>query len=542
MTAVMRARAAIDPLHQAAVREFKPGLMGCKAFAIGLVPLVITLFYVLLIDEPPASHTPAEAPPLVAIWQALQGAWDDIAGLVSARDPTPSAPPGEAAAHGIYSAEILFGAAALLYVFLVYVTLVGQVRAIQRFGEVYWPRSSDPKSGDQFDLSPRTSPLDQEAVVIVVNLIGFSAIATVAYQFAPLALPWVPSINFLPKALVCGPDWLRAVCDHATMAQGWQDVAIVFLHALLIGATLAVIAVTAYGALLISRMYPRTKTVSKLHHNIATSYRSAAEAISEAAQKSEDAGAQQADGNAKKLSENETIKKFLTDERGFKPEELVEMTDLIWRFAPPGTLDDGTDRAKHAPTNTSLSATNTAEVVTSLSRALLILLIVALVVLSLGFDAIEADLSGPDAYKAAVAASNNAWLLALGVGFSICLALVYYIPTVRLNLFIYSEADRKKEAEEKPTSWTGKIAGALWKGAEFDLKPQEKKKKAKAKIDRDMTFYIGADHAKLTTILDSDRFLGAYHAMLEKGLPEQVRTLLVLLAPTFFSGILSLLG
>lgn len=547
------ARAAIDPLHEAAIKQFNPKAMRSKAFAIGLVPLLVALFYIIAITEPPSGLT--EEPPSAAMlmWQAMLGVWNDLAVFLSFADAQPSPPPNEVGEHRNYQADMLFGAAILVYAFLVCVTLLGQIRAVQRFGEVYWPRDPGAKDADgtdrvSYNLKPRKSPLHPEIPTLIAYVAKYSGISLVVYQLAPFGLPWVPIPTILPFTPLCDWSSLATFCQGLTAADHWRDYLVMAIHALFIGTTSAVIAVTSYGAFLISRMYPTAATVADVYHRMEVSYPAAAKLL---------AGSNLNDKVPEKLKK---------DDRDYKAADLVTMADLIWRHAditvgdqgkPDKNGGNGTDmvmplsqksqadreeRRRRAPTNTSLSATGTAEVVTSLCRALLILLIVALVVLYLGFDAVEQRLTGPDVYKQAVAASNNAWLLAFGVGFSLALALVYYIPMVRLNLFIYSEADRKKPAKEKPTSWTGKIGGALWKGAEFDLKPEEKKKQAKAKIDPDMTFYIGADHAKLTTILDSDRFLGAYHAMLEKGLPEQVQTLLVLLAPTFFSGILSLLG
>ncbi|MBL9059354.1 MAG: hypothetical protein JNK88_04945 [Mangrovicoccus sp.] len=209
-----------------------------------------------------------------------------------------------------------------------------------------------------------------------------------------------------------------------------------------------------------------------------------------------------------------------------------------------------------APVRLSLTPAQAEALIRALTLTLAVLMVVALVVLSLGFDLLEAGLTLADGRAApkrlsdAFGLSLDATVLLLGLGFSAALSITYVWPMLR----IAPHAAAAVAASAARPGAADRLARALAGGAVLDPRtgtirlenpeglvdpePDPSERRADVRLAR----WIGADQAKFKIICNAWIYGAAFHSILDETLAGKLRQVLTLLAPALAGTVLGLLG
>ena len=209
-----------------------------------------------------------------------------------------------------------------------------------------------------------------------------------------------------------------------------------------------------------------------------------------------------------------------------------------------------------APVRLSLTPGQAEALNRALTLTLAVLMVVALVVLSLGFDLLEAGLTlangqpAPAALRESFGLSLDATVLLLGLGFSAALSVAYVWPMLR----IAPHAGAAAESPEPKATAAERLVKALAGGAMLDAatgairladsgglvdpEPEAGEKAADMQVAR----MIGADQAKFAVICHAWIYGGAFHSILDETLAGKLRQILTLLAPALAGTLLGLVG
>lgn len=233
-----------------------------------------------------------------------------------------------------------------------------------------------------------------------------------------------------------------------------------------------------------------------------------------------------------------------------KPGDLWKEMRRVIGTPPNGVGTEG------APVRLSLSPAQAEALIRALTLTLAVLMVVALVVLSLGFDLLEAGLTlangtaAPEKLSDAFGLSLDATVLLLGLGFSAALSIAYVWPMLR----VAPHAGAAAAPSPANPSAAERLAKALASGAVFDprtgtIQLEDTKGLAGPKpdlaeetADADLARWIGADKAKFDVICNAWIYGGAFHSILDETLAGKMRQILTLLAPALAGTLLGLLG
>lgn len=239
-----------------------------------------------------------------------------------------------------------------------------------------------------------------------------------------------------------------------------------------------------------------------------------------------------------------------TDPDPRKPKQIWTDMCRVIGTPPKGTPTEG------APVRLSLTPAQAEALIRALTLTLAVLMVVALVVLSLGFDLLEAGLTlangrpAPAALRESFGLSLDATVLLLGLGFSAALSVAYVWPMLRI-------APHAGAAAEPPTPTPGaaeRLAKALAGGAVLDpatgtirladteglVEPDPSLAETAAAMA--VAKMIGADKAKFRVICRAWIYGGAFHSILDETLAGKLRQILTLLAPALAGTLLGLVG
>lgn len=191
------------------------------------------------------------------------------------------------------------------------------------------------------------------------------------------------------------------------------------------------------------------------------------------------------------------------------------------------------DLAQGPLVNTRLTATQCLTIVRTVSTLAAVVMIVTLGMTSFGLGLLAPDASP---LAADIKTSANAWVMLLGAGMSVSLFAIYGLPYLRLKPY----ADTETAAKPAARGWT--LSGLLDKtNLALEAAPAKKKATPPDPIAPYETA-MGANSAKLETILKGSTQGAAFHGLLEESLSAQILKLLGLLSPALAGGVLTLLG
>lgn len=162
------------------------------------------------------------------------------------------------------------------------------------------------------------------------------------------------------------------------------------------------------------------------------------------------------------------------------------------------------------------------EIINGLTYSAVVVVVLSLVVLEFGFGAAEARLALPDAELAAVIASNDAWILSLGVGYSLLIGLLHVPPIARLRPYeLASEAMEK--AQSAPV-------------AEGEPLPVE------TEFPFEMARHMGADRQKFDLIILGNDYGGGLQGFMQESFSKHLTRILGVVAPLIASTALAFFG
>lgn len=281
------------------------------------------------------------------------------------------------------------------------------------------------------------------------------------------------------------------------------------------------------------------------------------------------------------------------------PRHVVTRAPLIWTAILELPKIDP-ERA-FPPVHPTLTAAQAMAILNALVRVLAVVMVLALVTLSLANEVMLKASTAPEALAEDLVASTQAWLILIGVGFSVTLGLIYLGPAVRLDVYVDAYAEAKEildKADKKPAakkSWSAEaslteddVLQVDWReGPRETPEPSKPDRKAKSEpqqkqqqhsalhpatgvgitdrfayrllsstavdavpitdgddrddLERDWVRRLGANRLRFTAILAVIGYGGAFHAILEKKLKLRIREIATLFAPAAASTILSFL-
>ena len=181
------------------------------------------------------------------------------------------------------------------------------------------------------------------------------------------------------------------------------------------------------------------------------------------------------------------------------------------------------------------------ETVKRLCVILIAIKVATLILISLGIDVLEGQLSAKGDLKEAIVLSGNAWIMVLGVGMSVSVFLIY-APALSRLLPYAAEADAKPKSKTKGWSLSGRAALLPSEDDSLSLeaKPIEDEKKEDI-IDRHMAYILGGNQAKLQSIIDGCLNGGGFQAAFDEGIIKRIVSLVGLLAPAAAGTLLTFL-
>ncbi|MEM1273599.1 MAG: hypothetical protein AAGF88_07265 [Pseudomonadota bacterium] len=441
-----------------------------------------------------------------------------------------------------YQANLYFAAAGVLYIVVSITVLAAQRRVIRRHASIFWDRevaqedlttsTGQPHTKlERFLRGKRSAPPLYLALWLPFGMLLSATILALIPEFLPSGeVIWWHLCQFLPPPETQGAEGggdLPAYCTYlielAPQAEvgsqqdtpeplqpGWRDYLRLLGSVFMAGMTFAAIAITVYGTQILAWNFPPVRDALKIRDTLTREIRrDHANRLEARASGPKETGS---DTNPLNLPLNEKLK-----DQG--------IAEIVKHCAAPTELIED----KIAQSSRMMSAEDLGSVVRLLSRGLLLLMLLALVTMSLGTPP-GADVAETDKDLNAIVGSQHAWLMVMGMGFSVSLGICYVIPMMRLNPYI----------EVEQTAAADKTAWQLEDAADQQLVVKQVKiGEDPAPFPDELTYYLGANRTKFTNILSGSRYGGGFHMVLEAGLLRQMIWLAGILAPTVAAGVLA---
>ncbi|MDF0602370.1 hypothetical protein P1J78_16650 [Psychromarinibacter sp. C21-152] len=280
------------------------------------------------------------------------------------------------------------------------------------------------------------------------------------------------------------------------------------------------------------------------------------------------------------------------------PREAVDHAAGIWEALSQLDLPDPAPGAAPA-TYPTIPGPSAVTLVNAMVRVLAVTMVGALVVVSLALEVLVRADPTPAALADSLASGVSAWLLLLGVVFSVILGLVYIGPAVRLDIYASAHEMARKALDtadkaakpDTPRQWSGRASGpfgdvdvTLREGpppaapaggpaataritarpatlhASTFLSPARPVPRprppavplapvlpgllahpAPPPLDARLTRCLGADRLRFATLLATVHYGGAFHSLLEGRLQPRIRDIVTMIAPAGVSAVLALL-
>ena len=394
--------------------------------------------------------------------------------------------------------DVVYFLSALFLFFMIGIAAArAQHRVIKRHARIFWPRRVAEghivKTGDQFNTADRSKA---NTLLVLWVFLGFF--------FTWSVIEVLQGHGFAGGNLL-SQNALDMRGMLAWQPEEWRG----FLRSfglLGFGAMVAtIIALTAFGTALVSQNFPRLERALDLR-----------DALEREVHKLRERRAS--------LGQAVVPAQLSASIFGQKLDDEV-IADFVACF---GERDE--DLRGIAPVARKMRASEMGELVHLLSRAMIMIMVLTLIVISLGLSSMDPLWDGGADIREATQNAYRAWLFVLGTGFTISAGLCYILPIMRLNPYIEAETN----AREDPPGWDINLSNNQVSAKPKSFAPD------RMSFSNDLMLALGADRRKFVTMMKGTRYGGGFHMVLDQGLWQYVLVILGLLSPTFTGGALSL--